>query len=194
MGTWRNYEGVCRKIDLIITLKYMQPKHHKFNKPVIAVWYKIFEELAYLIEYLITRMHSSRMRTAHSLPYGGVSVWGVSVWGVSVRGSLSGGLCPGGLCLGVSVQGGFCLGVSVQGGLCLGGFCPEGFCLGVSRGVSGGGVSVQGVSVQGVSVWGGGLCLRIFSLTVTPSPREQNHRHLWKHNLAATSLWAVKMN
>ena len=44
-------------------------------------------------------MHSSRMRTAHSLPYRGVSV----------QGSLClGGLCPGGLCLG-----GLCLGVSV---------------------------------------------------------------------------------
>ena len=47
-------------------------------------------------------MHSSRMRTARTLPY-------------------RGGFCPGGLCLGVSVQGGLCLeglclGVSVQGG------------------------------------------------------------------------------
>ena len=41
-----------------------------------------------------TRMHSSRMRTAHSLPYGGRSLSG----GVSVQGgSLSGG---GGLCQG----------------------------------------------------------------------------------------------
>ena len=37
-----------------------------------------------------TRMHSSRMRTASSLPY---------------RGSLSGGLCPGVLCRGFSVWG-----------------------------------------------------------------------------------------
>ena len=48
-----------------------------------------------------TRMHSSRMRTVRSLPYGGV----VSVWGW--------GLCQGDgdRCPGVSVQGG----VSVRG-------------------------------------------------------------------------------
>ena len=57
------------------------------------------------------------MRTARSLPYGGVSVQGCLCPGVS----LSAGLCPGGLCLGgVPGQGGLCLGgVSVQGGLCL---------------------------------------------------------------------------
>ena len=57
--------------------------------------------------FVSTRMHSSRMRTARSLPYG----WGslsrvVSVQGVSVQGSL----CPrGSLSKAVSVQG-----VSVQ--------------------------------------------------------------------------------
>ena len=61
-----------------------------------------------------TRKHSNRMRTARSLPYGGV--------GICRR-----GLCPGGslsrgsLSCGVSVQG-----VAVQWGLCLGGLCPEG--------------------------------------------------------------------
>ena len=42
-------------------------------------------------------MHSSRMSTARSLPYGGISVQGVYVWGcLCPRGSLSrGGLCPG---------------------------------------------------------------------------------------------------
>ena len=43
----------------------------------------------------LTRIHSSRMRTARSLPYGGVSVQG----GGSLSGgplSRDGGLCPGG--------------------------------------------------------------------------------------------------
>ena len=54
-----------------------------------------------------TKMHSSRMRTAHSLPYKGEgggplsSGGGGSVWGR--------GLCPGGFCLGVSVRGGVSL-------------------------------------------------------------------------------------
>ena len=46
-----------------------------------------------------TRMHSSRMRTARSLPYGGVSVQGCLCpgGGGSVRGALcSEGVCPGG--------------------------------------------------------------------------------------------------
>ena len=47
-------------------------------------------------------MHSSRMRTARSLPYGGVPVQE----GVSVQG----GLCPGGLCPGGSLS----RGVSVR--------------------------------------------------------------------------------
>ena len=77
-----------------------------------------------------TRIHSSRMRTARSFPYGGICPGGVSVrgclypvWGVSVQeGSLSRrGLCPGG---GVSIQEslsrGLCPGVSVHGDLCPG--------------------------------------------------------------------------
>ena len=53
----------------------------------------------------LTRMHSSRMRTARSLPYGGSL--------------FREGLCPWrGLC-----SGGFCLGVSLSGG------SPRGLCL-----------------------------------------------------------------
>ena len=37
----------------------------------------------------------------------------------------------------------------------------------------------------------GGFLSRGVSLTETPSPREQNHRCLWKHYLAATSLREV---
>ena len=61
-------------------------------------------------------MHSSRMSTAHSLPYGG--------GGLCQGGALSGGLCPGmgGLCPGM---GGLC---PVMGGLCHG--------MSLSRGVS----------------------------------------------------------
>ena len=122
-------------------------------------------------------MHSSRMRTTHSLPHGGslsmgVFVQGVSVQGgpclgVSVWGSLSkgclfrgGGLCPGGLCPEgeVSVQRGRSLsrGISVQRGSLSGVLCPRGLCP-------------EGeVSVQGVSVWGS--LSRGVSLTKTPSP------------------------
>ena len=67
-------------------------------------------------------MHSSRMRTAHSLPYGGVSVRGDLCQGagslsrgVSVQGwSLPGGsLYRGSLSRGVFVQGGLCPGEGV---------------------------------------------------------------------------------
>ena len=84
----------------------------------------------------ITRMHSIRMHTAHSLPYerslsSGASIQRGLCLGVFVRGSLSGGslprgplsrwslsggLCPGCLCPGESLsRGGLCLGVSVLG-------------------------------------------------------------------------------
>ena len=94
---------------------------------------------------ITTRMHSSRMRTAPSLPYGGgvsgVSIWGggVSVQAVSVQGV---GFCPGGslsrrvsvqqgsLSRGVTVQGSLCPEGSLSGGLCPGGLCPGGLCLG----------------------------------------------------------------
>ena len=105
---------------------------------------------------IITRMHSSRMRTARSLPYGGSllggGAWpggslsrGVSVWGVPGQGgslsrgvSVQGGVQPGGsLSGGVPSQGGLhpgslCLGGLCPGGsLCLGGLCPGGsLCLG----------------------------------------------------------------
>ena len=88
-------------------------------------------------------MHSSRILTASSSPYGG----GLCPGGASPYG---GGLCPGGLCPGglhhmgvVSVQGGLCPGglhhmgvVSVQGGFCPGrlhhmggGLFPGGFTI-----------------------------------------------------------------
>ena len=86
---------------------------------------------------LITRKHSSRMRTARSLPW----LRGRSLsWGISVLGDLCPrGLCPGGLCpgwgslsrmgvsvwevsvQGVSVQGSLSWGISVLGDLCPGG-------------------------------------------------------------------------
>ena len=85
-----------------------------------------------------TSMHSSRMRTARWLLYGG-------------RGpSIPGVLCPGGYLPRESLSGG---GDSVSGGLCPGGS--------LSRGSMSWG-SLSGVSVQGVSVWGdlsGGVCL-----------------------------------
>ena len=55
-----------------------------------------------------------------------------------------------------------CLGVSAQGGVCPGGCLP-----------------------RGVSAWG-------VSATHTHTPCEQNHRRLWKHNLAATTLRTVQ--
>ena len=78
-----------------------------------------------------TRMHSSRMRTDRSLPYGGYLSRGCLCPGVSLSsvGSLypggvfvqegeflSRGLCPGVSVQGVSVQGGLCPGTSVSGG------------------------------------------------------------------------------
>ena len=108
---------------------------------------------------LNTRMHSSRMHTALSLPYWGISVQvglclgglfpagiSVQVGGVSVRGR---GLCPGGFLSG---------GISVQGGLCPEGFLYRGRGVSVWRGLCIGVVSVWKVSVWqslfGVSVWG----------------------------------------
>ena len=121
---------------------------------------------------IITRMHSSRMRTARSLPYG----WrgGSLSRGVSGESLFSGSLClVGGLCLGGLRLGGLCpgesvqwevsvwgvsvLGVSVQGGLCpVGGLCTKGVSVqgrSLSLGPCPGGVSVRVVSVQG---WGWG--------------------------------------
>ena len=70
-----------------------------------------------------TSMHSSRMRTARWLLYGGRGP-------LSRVSSVLGGICPGSLCLG----GGGVLsqGVSVLGGLCPGGLCRGGLCRGVS--------------------------------------------------------------
>ena len=83
-------------------------------------------------------MHSSRMCTARSLPYGarGSLSRKVSVQGVSVQGGLcSRGLCPAGSGW-ASVQGS----LSIED-LCLGGLCPVE-------------VSVQRVSVQRGSLSG----------------------------------------
>ena len=73
-----------------------------------------------------TRMHSSSMHIARSLPYGGVSVHGGLFPGASLfRGSLSreisvqGDLCPRRSLSGVCVLGGV-----LSGGLCLGGDPP----------------------------------------------------------------------
>ena len=97
-----------------------------------------------VVNVRFTRMLSSRMRTARSLPYGT-------------------GLCPrGGLCPGeVSVQGrslsrgSLSSGVSVQGGLCPGEVSVRG--ISVQWGLCPGGSLSSGVSVRGISVqWG--LC------------------------------------
>ena len=116
-----------------------------------------------------TRMHSSRMRTARSLPFGG----GVSLSrGVSVRRSLSreGSLSRGSLSRRASVQRG-----SLSGGhLCPGGLCAGGLCAGRSLSRWGGlclgaplsrGVSVQGGLCPGGSPW-------------QRPPREHNHRQV----------------
>ena len=120
--------------------------------------------ISWLVENVVlckTRMHSSRMRTALSLPYGE-----------------GGPLCPGeGLCLqGGSLSRG---GRSLSRG---GGLCPGGLCLEISLtdpptpceqrqvSVQGRG-SPGGFSAQGVSVWE-------ISLTDPPTPCEQNHRHV----------------
>ena len=111
--------------------------------------------LSLKVKSTLTRMHSSRMRTARSLPYRegvsvrggslsmGVSAQGVSVWGISIHG----GLCPRGI---------FSRAVSVPGGLCPGGLCPGGLCLrevSVQGGLCPGRSLSREVSVQG------GLCL-----------------------------------
>ena len=86
----------------------------------------IFEMVSGWRTHKETRLHSSRMRTTRSLPYGGslsggdlclgVSLSRVSLSeGVSVQGASVQGVC---LCLGVSVQGSLSGGVSVHGGLC----------------------------------------------------------------------------
>ena len=84
-----------------------------------------------------TKMHSNRMRTAHSLPYRESLSWG------------GGGLCPGGsLSRGGSCPGGLFLGDLCPGGLYPGGLSPGGS---LSRGSLSKWVTVQG-SVWGVSV------------------------------------------
>ena len=63
-------------------------------------------------------MHSNRMRTARSLPYGerGLHAGWSQSGGVSVRGLCPGGLCPGGsLSRGSLSRGGLCQGVVREG-------------------------------------------------------------------------------
>ena len=134
-------------------------------------------------------MHSSRMRTALSLPYRGICVQGGSLsrGSLSKGGFCSGGLCPGGLCPGVSVWG-----VSVWGvwGLlyivikcndcqilsfsiflqsdqmaCKGGIYVTNLCN------YGGGSLSRGFSLSG----GGGLCPGGISVRETPSPCGQTN-------------------
>ena len=114
--------------------------------------------------YITTRIHSSRMRTARSLPYRG-RVLCPEGGGLSREGLCPGGLCPGGGSLSmwwVSVQvGSICPGGSLSGEVSVQvvGLCPGGGSL--SRWW----VSVQVGSIcpggeylsRGVSVWGG-LC------------------------------------
>ena len=76
------------------------------------------------------------------------------------------------------------------GGSALGGgvWSRRGVC---SRGVSAlGGCLLLGVSALGLSA--PGVCVSQHALRQTP-PCEQNHTRLWKHNLAPTSLRAVKI-
>ena len=101
---------------------------------------------------------------------------------------LAGGVCLARGCL--PEQGGLPRGVPEQGGVCPWGCLPR---VGVSaRGVCPGGcLPGQGVSAQGsvclprdVSAWpGGGV-----SAQGDTSPCGQNGRHLWKHNLSATTV------
>ena len=106
------------------------------------------ENITYPHTWVITRMHSSRMRTIHYHMGGSLS----GGMGVSVQGGGLCELCQGGVSVwGVSVQG-----VSVQGGLPNRNPPP----WPVNRITDAwelcqGGVSVWGVSVQGVSVQGG---------------------------------------
>ena len=124
-------------------------------------------------------MHSSRMRTGHSLtvcwcllPRGGVSAPG----GMSAPGGVSApGGCllrgVGGVCSrGVSALGGLLLGVCSGGCLLPGSVCSGGVW---SRGSGPGGVCSGGVCFQ----WGVGVVSQ-HALRQTPSPRGQNHRHL----------------
>ena len=54
-------------------------------------------------------------------------------------------------------------------------------------GICPGGCLPGGVSAQGGLIGGSAQCM----LGYSPPPCEQNDRHLWKHNLAATTLWTA---
>ena len=117
-----------------------------------------------------TRMHSSRMRTAQSLPYKGevVSVQGGSLFERSLSG---GSLSRGSLSRGVSVQGG-CLSLS-----------REVYCQGVSvRETPPEGTWDQRQRPPGRNMGPGSHTGSVIIHRLPPC--EQNETHLWKHYLA----------
>ena len=145
-------------------------KHLGFNGTIINVLknnqhYATEQHRMLQIVFKIgTRMHSSRMRTARLLP-------------VSPGMHCSGGyLVPGGctLCQGVYWSG--CV-PGLWGTWSKGGVPGLGVCL-----VWGGAPGPRGTPGPGGSV----------PTQVLPPPRGQNHRRLWKYNLAPTSLRVVK--
>ena len=73
---------------------------------------------------------------------------------------------------------------AVVGGVCSG-RCLLGGCL------LRGGSALRGCLLRGVSALGG--CIPACTKADTLPPREQNHIRLWKHNLAPTSVRAVKI-
>ena len=106
----------------------------------IICFSKVFSRTIYdfAIKF-ITRLHSSRMRTAHALTVSPSMLWGGGGWcllqGVCSQGGGNGGVCPGGCPLGGGCSGGCLLGgMSAWGDVCLGG------CL-----------------LGGVSAWGWGV-------------------------------------
>ena len=84
--------------------------------------------------HLLTRIHSSRMRTTSSSDCRGVCIPECTGWGVFAQGHVcQEGVCPGGVCLGVFALGGVCLGVSASGVSAQGGVSAKrSVCLGVS--------------------------------------------------------------
>ena len=122
-----------------------------------------------------TSMHSSRI---HTVRYS------------SHLGGGGGDVCPGDVCGRGCLYGGDCQGGCLLGGVCLG-IWPGGY---LARGVSGQGVSARGGGclargcLARVCLPGGGVCPG----GCLPHPScEQNHRRLWKHNRAATTLRTV---
>ena len=144
--------------------------------------------------YLIkTRMHSSRMRTVRCSGHGGEVYPSMHSAGGFVYPSMHwAGVCVSQHPLGRGVCIPACTG---QGGVWPGGVsawgwdvCPGG-CVFPEGCLPGGGGVCLGVG----GVCPGEGCLPSGVSVTPPSPCEQNDRHLWKHNLAATTLRAVKM-